>query len=139
MNLNYKQPKVGRCTCFYHLHLLWCFLFVVSDFGLCHTRLKKSPLTTGLQGCRLCRLHCFLHSGPAELEKKKYHQLGLRSNFIGFVSGGVFLLKKYIIYACQIWVRSDLNQFRSGTDFKTQEGPYFALFLPIYKHTYCPF
>lgn len=40
MNFIFKQG--GKIGTLLNLHLLWCFLSVVSDFGLCHTQLWKS-------------------------------------------------------------------------------------------------
>ncbi len=48
---------------------------------------------------------------------------GLGSNFIGSVSGRVYLFF-IIIYARRVRVRSDSGRFGSGTDFRTREDLY---------------
>lgn len=62
----------------------------------------------------------FTFGSSRVLKEMASGRVGLGSNFIGSVSGRVFLFKK-IIYARRVRVSSDSGQFGSGTVFRTRE------------------
>ncbi len=78
-----------------------------------------------MRGCRLCTSQCHLRLGSVGFENK-CGRVRLGSNFIGSVSGRVYLFF-IIIYARRVRVRSDSGRFGSGTDFRTREDLYSTL------------
>lgn len=53
-----------------------------------------------------------VHPDPVGSKKVSLGQVGLESNFVGFVSGLSFQKN---MYACWVWVKCELGHFGSGT------------------------
>ncbi len=87
-----------------------------------------------MRGYRLCTRQCCLRSGPVGFENK-CGRVGLGTNFIGSVSGRVYLLKN--IYARWVRVRSNSGRVQILGPEKTSSSHTTLWFLSPWQHQSC--